>query len=72
MVLCLSGLLQSLDEEFDNKILLLVSHGDPLLVLLAVCSGVNAGLTCKISPTAMLGIVFGSKYCLIYSMEPVG
>ena len=40
MVLRLSRLLQSLDEEFDDKILLLVSHGDPLLALFAVCSGV--------------------------------
>ena len=37
MVLCLSRLLQSLDED---KTLLLVSHGDPLLALFAVCSGV--------------------------------
>lgn len=41
MVLRLSRLLQSLDEEFSDKILLLVSHGDPLLALLAVCSGVS-------------------------------
>ena len=40
MVLRLSRLLQSLDEEYTDKILLLVSHGDPLLTLFAVSSGV--------------------------------
>lgn len=40
MVLRISRLLQSLDEEFSDKILLLVSHGDPLITLFAVCSGV--------------------------------
>lgn len=40
MVLRLSRLLQSLDEEYSDKILLLVSHGDPVLALFAVCSGI--------------------------------
>lgn len=40
MVLRLSRLLQSLDEEFSDRILVLVSHGDPLIALFAVCSGV--------------------------------
>ena len=40
MVLRLSRLLQSLDEEFSGRIIVLVSHGDPLIALFAVCSGV--------------------------------
>ena len=40
MVLRLSRFLLSLDEEFSDRILVLVSHGDPLIALFAVCSGV--------------------------------
>ena len=40
MVLRLSRLLQSLDDEYTDKVLLLVSHGDPVLALFAVSSGI--------------------------------
>ena len=39
MVLRLSKLLQTLDDEFSDKILLLVSHGDPIQAICAMCSG---------------------------------
>lgn len=41
MVMRLSRLVQSLDEEYTDKIILLVSHGDPVLTLFAVSSGVQ-------------------------------
>ena len=43
MVLRISKLLQSLDDEFNDRILLLVSHGDPIQALCAICSGFPPG-----------------------------
>ena len=36
-----SHLLQSLEEEYEGRILVLVSHGDPLQILSALFSGVG-------------------------------
>ena len=39
-VIRMSRVLASVDEEFENRIIVLVSHGDPLHVLWAVVTGV--------------------------------
>ncbi len=39
MVSRLTHVVQDVEKEFENKIVLLVSHGDPLLTLFTICSG---------------------------------
>ena len=40
MVVRVTRVLQKLDEEYSDKIIVLVSHGDPLQVFWAICKGV--------------------------------